>query len=307
MSKTDINTFENKFPSIEKAKSFIKELRNIDLANTSLEEIDNLINRVFKYIPFQTGTINKGEILFRVRVNKNQSGFENISQLGLNRRDKYLDSDYGRANRPNESIFYCSDNFGLACAEVLHNLKDSFNRKTKIAVATVSEWETLRTINISPVFYSEAVLKVRKDVANIKDSISKFYRSKELFKTETLDVSDLILEFFCDEFSKDEISVLSDYKFSVWYMWKLKRMNDLIHPQFIENKFDGIVYPGVAMRYKGDNIALIADDLDKKIKFKTAYELLCTEFDFENAIFKYAKIGELESFDTNGNLKWRII
>ncbi|MCJ7554678.1 MAG: hypothetical protein MUO34_12440 [Ignavibacteriaceae bacterium] len=163
----------------------------------------------------------------------------------------------------------------------------------------------MRTINFTPVFYSEPVLKVRKEVAIFKDSISKYYRSNGLFKAKTLDVSDLILEFFCDEFSRNEISAPYDYKFSVWYMWKLKRMNDLINPKFKENKFDGIVYPGVAMRYKGDNIALIADDLDKKIKFKTAYELLCTEFDFENAIFKYAKIGELESLDTKGNLKWK--
>ncbi|MCJ7554679.1 MAG: hypothetical protein MUO34_12445 [Ignavibacteriaceae bacterium] len=132
MSKTDINKFESKFPSLEKAKGFINELRNVDLVNTSLEEIDNLINSVFKYIPFPTGSINKGEILFRARVNKNEIGFENISQLGLKRRDRDLDSDYGRANRPTESIFYCSNNFGLACAEVLHNLKDSFNRKKRL-------------------------------------------------------------------------------------------------------------------------------------------------------------------------------
>ena len=120
-------------------------------------------------------------------------------------------------------------------------------------------------------------------------------------------MSDLILEFFCDEFSKNEIKSSYDYKFSVWYMWKLKRMNELIPPELTANKFDGIVYPGVAMGYVGDNIALIADDLDNKIKFKTAFELLCTEFDFENATFKYAKIGELESVDVNGYLSWRKI
>lgn len=307
MSKTDINKFESKFPSLEKAEIFINELRNVDLENTSLEEIDNLINSVFKYIPFPTGSINRGEFLYRARVNENENEFENVSQLGLKIRSNDLDSNYGRANRPNESIFYCSDNFGLACAEVLHNVTDSFNRKIKIAVTTVSVWETLKTINITPLFYSKPVLELRKEVANIKDKLSKHYRSNKLFKEETLDVSDLIFEFFCDEFLKNEIRAPYDYKFSVWYMWKLKRMNDLISSNFKENKFDGIVYPGVAMKYRGDNIALIADDLDKKIKFKTAFELICTSFDFDNAIFKYAKIRELESIGANGFLKWRDI
>jgi hypothetical protein len=85
-------------------------------------------------------------------------------------------------------------------------------------------------------------------------------------------------------------------------MWKLNRMNDLIHPQFNNKKFDGIVYPSVVMNYQGDNIALIAIELDTKIKFKTAYEVICTDFDFENATFRFAKIGQLNSVDENGKL-----
>lgn len=303
MDKSDISKFENRFPSLENATNFIKKLKAIDLVNVSFEDIDNLINTFFELIPFATGSIAKGETLFRARINDNEKGFKSISELGL--KPKELVTDFGRANRPNESVFYCSNNFGLACGEVLHNLMDARDRRDKLIITSVSEWETLIDLHITPVFYSEAIMKMREEVAAFKNNISYYFRSKGLFKTETLDVSDLILEFFCDEFSKNIIKTPNDYKYSVWYVWKLKRGNDLIHQKFNKNKSDGVVYPGVAMNYKGDNIALFDSDLETKIKFKTAYELICTNFEFENSKFSYAKIRAMDSFDINGKLKWK--
>ena len=296
----DARKIENKFPPVEKTNDFIKNLKAINLVDTSLAELDKVINNYFELIPFASGFIKKGETVFRARINENDTSFENISELGLKPKEKV--KEYGRANRPEESIFYCSDNFGMACGEVLQNFKKYYNPRKKMGVVTVGEWEILRDLHISPVYYSESVMAKRKDVEYFKKHNSEYLRAKGIIKEETLDASDLLLEFFCDEFSKKSIDSPNDYKYSVWYMWKLNRMNDLIHPQFNNQKFDGIVYPSVVMNYQGDNIALIAIELDTKIKFKTAYEVICTDFDFENAKFRFAKIGQLNSVDENGKL-----
>jgi hypothetical protein len=302
MDTIDITKFENQFPSLEEAINFIPKLRAVDLSNISLDDLGEMIEDVFKTIPFATGTIPKGQTIFRARVNEDDHSFENISQLGL--KPKHKVDDFGRANRPYEAVFYCADNFELACGEVLQNIKYSFNPKGEIGITTVSEWETLRDLHVSPIYYSEAVMEKRKDIAEFKENNSEFLRAKGTVKSKTLDVSDLILEFFCDEFSKSKITTPNDYKFSVWYFMRLNKMNNQIASKYATKKFDGVVYPSVAMKFKGNNIALFDKNLFSKITFKTASEILCTDFDFENASFKSFKIRKLDSIGKNGQLNW---
>lgn len=303
MSSDDIIKFEKRFPSFEKTKEFINTLKATDLEKTSFEDIDKMINKYFELIPFVSGTISKGNILYRARLNENEKSFENISKLGLIPKEKV--KEFGRANLPNESVFYSSDNFGMACGEVFQNIKYSYNPRKEMGVTTIGEWEVLRDLNISHVYYSESVMKKREDIKFLKNYYSSLIRAKSLINTETINASDLILAFFCDEFSKNNILTTNDYKFSVWYVLRLKRMNQLIVQNSMGNTYDGIVYPSVAMKYRGDNVALLDDDLDAKIKFKTAYELICTDFDYENSAFKFTKIGEIDSFEKNGKLNWK--
>lgn len=81
-------------------------------------------------------------------------------------------------------------------------------------------------------------------------------------------------------------------------------MNDLIAPKYQSEKFDGMLYPSVAMKYKGDNIALFDDDLASKIQFETAFQVVSTNFDFENGNFRTSIMHEIESVDEKGNIKW---
>ncbi|MBU1099797.1 MAG: RES domain-containing protein [Bacteroidetes bacterium] len=302
MDAFNITRFENQFPTLKEAINFISKLRDLDLSKISLDELGEMIDNGLKTIPFATGTIPKGQTLFRARVNENDISFENISQLGLIPRLKV--SDFGRANRPNDAVFYCADNFELSCGEVLQNIKYSSNPKREIGITTVSEWVTMKDLHISPIYYSKNVMEWRKDITEFKKNNSDFIRAKGTIKSKTLDVSDLILEFFCDEFSKSKILTTNDYKFSVWYVMRLKKMNDQIASQHANKKFDGVVYPSVAMKFKGDNIALYDKNLSSKITFKTASEMACADFDFENASFKSFKIRKLDSIGKNGKLNW---
>ena len=302
MDMDEINKIDSSIISFENVRNTIKKLKNINLSSISLDELDNLLNNVFEFIPFPAGLIAQDKIIYRARVNNNEKGFENITELGI--KPKELVKDCGRANLPNESIFYSASNNGLACAEVLHNLKDSYNRIIKIAVTTVSEWKILKELYISPIFNSKPVLNIRKDMEDIIKTNSDYLRSKKLLKKDILDISDLILEFFSDEFSKNNILTPDDYKLSVWYVYNLNRLNDISMKKHGRKKYDGIAYPGVSMKYRGDNIALFNSELDSKIKFITAYEMICTNYDFENGKFDFAKIRKVDSVDKYGRLNW---
>jgi len=302
MDIAEISKNNSTFTSTENVRNRIKELKNINLSSISLDELDKMLNNVFEFIPFPAGLIAQDKIIYRARVNENEKEFENITDLGI--KPKELVMHFGRANLPNESIFYSASNLGLACAEVLHNLKDSYNRKIKIAVTTISEWKIQKEIYISPIFNSKSVLNIRKDMESIIKKNSKYFLSKELLKKDIIDISDLILEFFSDEFSKNNIVTPDDYKLSVWYVYNLTRLNDIAMEKYGRKKYDGIAYPGVAMKYRGDNIALFNFDLDSKIKFITAYKIICTNYDFENGKFDFAKIRKVDSVDKNGKLNW---
>lgn len=297
-----ITDYESRHPSKKDAEKFIAKLKNIDLQKIELFDLDEIIDSVFHFIPFGSAYIQAGKKIYRARKSDNGEIFNNISELGMRKASEI--KDYGRANQPLEAVFYGATNMHLACGEVLQNLKHNINPQWEPGFTTVSVWNVVKKLHISPVYYSEAVSKVREDVAKYKIGSKTFARENSSISHETLDVSDMIMEFFCDEFSKQIINTNHDYKYSVSYTRRLKHINNMIAPQYQSERFDGILYPSVAMKYKGDNIALFDDDLDSKIEFETAFQVVSTNFDFENGNFRTSIMHEVESVDEKGNLKW---
>jgi len=190
-------------------------------------------------------------------------------------------------------------------AYVLQDMRYLFQPRYEAGFATVSVWKTLKDIRVAPIYYSENVTKVRKDIAAYKEGNKKQVREWNKVSHATLDVSDLIMEFFCDEFSKSDINTEHDYKFSVSYTRRLQHANTVIAPEHKKESFDGILYPSVALKFAGDNVALFDDDLYTKIKFQTAYEVVCTHFDFDIGTLNSFFLHEIESIDADGNIVWK--
>ena len=302
MKDEKIKDFESRFPDKKTAISLINDLQSLDLRKFTLEDLDEIIDDVFHMIPFGKSYIEIGTDLFRARKSKPNQVFNNISELGINKPENI--TDFGRAHEPHVPVFYCSSNLKLACGEVLQNLKKSFNPKKEMAFTTVSIWETTKRLHLAPVYYSKSVTDVREDARKYKEGNMKYIREKNIINSSTLDVQDLIIEFFCEEFSKIDIKYPDDYKLSVSYANRLKNANDLIAPEYSKERFDGLIYPSVAMKYSGDNVVLFDDNLDKKVKFKTAFQVICVDFDFDKADFKSYFMHEIESVDDKGNIIW---
>lgn len=192
----------------------------------------------------------------------------------------------------------------MACCEVLQDLKYSFNLSKEIGLTTVGVWRVLKDLHVAPIYYSDTVCKVREDIAKYKAGNREFMRSKNIVSHSPIDVSDLIMEFFCEEFSKNPIDFPEQYKFSASYARRIKQANSFLAEEHLDKSFNGLIYPSVAYKFKGDNIALFGENLESKIKLETAYKIVCTDFDFDNGRLKSYFLHEIESIDEQGNIQW---
>ena len=200
---------------------------------------------------------------------------------------------YGRANKPRERVFYCSSNFKLAAFEVLQELKNVVNIKNKVVFLTIGIWKTKSPLHVSNIIYSPVLHKFRTDI------LSAFQQSKEdlfngEFSDDTKTASSLLLQFFAEEFTKDKIKNDSDYRISNYYINSLRNANKVVAPQFSDEKFDGINYPSVAMKYWGDNQAIFIESSDTKLEAINALQVVCSNIDFENSEFTPGIIHEAE-------------
>jgi hypothetical protein len=69
------------------------------------------------------------------------------------------------------------------------------------------------------------------------------------------------------------------------------------------DQFDGINYPSVAFKYRGDNVALIAESAKRKLKLVAAYHIEYSEINVEKCDFKVKHLYYADKFD-NGVIRW---
>ena len=81
-------------------------------------------------------------------------------------------------------------------------------------------------------------------------------------------------------------------------------MNSFTSQKYEADKFDGINYPSVAMKYKGDNQAIFIESADTKLEFTNALNVICGNVDFQNGEFTTGIHNEAESI-VNGEITWK--
>lgn len=297
-----VEQIESRFPSMLEATNFIDKLSVLDLSKISIHELTDLIDSIFHTIPITFGEIEKGTILYRARINRDKKHFDKVSKIGLPPVDP--DGDFGRANLPGERVFYSSDTPKLACTEVLKDKKFSLNPSMEMAIVTVSYWEVTQNLNVATLFYSPVVAQFRADIAKFKEENQEALRTDKIIKESVVNVQELILEYFCDEFAKSVINSPHDYKISAFYSKRVQQANSLIASKYSEHRFDGLLYPSVARKFEGNNIALFDDNLTRKITLKTAFEMVCSNFDFNKPDFKSYYLHKVKEIKEGGEIIW---
>lgn len=290
----------NRFTKPADAVRYITELESLDLSTVTDRQLEALLDKFFPVFPYTRGIIEAGEEVFRARINVNNVPYTNVKDIYVRDRDAIL--TYGRAHRPCEQIFYCSSNYLLAAFEVIQEMKHDNNPNGVVADLTIGIWKAQRDLQVTNIIHSKKLHDLRKDILELYKSNQDLLNNGRL-QSETIDANNLLLQFFSDQFTKDNIKDNAEYRISSLYASRLKQANDLLAPQYYSERFDGINYPSVAMKFKGDNQAIFTDNFQSKFQIVNAIQVVCGNINFETGEFMSGVLHEAESID-DGVIKW---
>lgn len=128
-------------------EDFIEMIKSYDFSESyfSYPFIKKAIREI--EVPVPTYVIPIGTILFRGRVHKDgEQFFHKVSDISYN-RNKFLIKNFGRANEPCQSIFYCSDNQNTAFNETCTITREDIDKESELI--TMGAWEVTEEIEIS--------------------------------------------------------------------------------------------------------------------------------------------------------------
>ena len=133
------------------------------------EDIKTLIKESLKQIPITTAKLQLGEYIDRVRINNSSKLFNSQKEISYitdeNIIEKYL-TEYGRANKPHEPLFYgalrsskIQQNRLTAYLETSKLLRDNESINLEGELFTVSRWNVNSELEVAEMVFSDEALK----------------------------------------------------------------------------------------------------------------------------------------------------
>jgi len=292
--------FHNRFTKLKDTLNYLENLENLDLINTEYEDLERIIDERFPIIPYPSAIIPAGTELFRARLNEYKNPYTNVQDIFIAQSENII--EYGRANKPNEQIFYCASNFQLATIEVIQNYQKNPFAEKGIAFLTIGVWRTKSDLHVSNITHSPILHKFRQDISSNYNQIEEILKS-EHHTVDFAKSSSLILQFFAEQYTKNTIKSHHDYKISAFYANRLNQIKANIAFEYAKEKFDGINYPSVAMKYKGDNQALLLETAENKLELINTLFVMCGNINIENPSFTPGILHEAKNI-VDGIIEW---
>lgn len=244
-------TIKNKLDSINSSAENIQELYSIF---NSIDEMSLPIIRFY---------IDKGTFVIRQRINPKGKDFSNVSELSYPPVESC--KDYGRANLPGHSMFYCcsfatdEDAPEPRFTTLLETSKFVWDKESKgIERTTCSRWDVIEKLNLIALPFSENYERTFYDIVQIQEEWNKEVHKEDVNK-EALE----LVEYMSNEIAK-QVDKNIDY---------FKIANFIFYLLYINKKTkesDGVIYPSVAAGGEGFNLVLKPEAVDKKLNFCAA-------------------------------------
>ena len=245
------------------------------------------MSEIFPIINFGEVIWNSEYHLFRVRKNfKNtyRKPYNHLCEISIPPANL---TPFGRANNEYEPVFYGSVNGDLALFESCQKLTKS--EKFVPQNFTMGAWKIKENqqLRLIPVIESQIAQKNRVD---IQKAIEKSEKSiNELKSEKVIQISKMISTFFAEQFAKSNIKSSNEYKISSFFSNYIKKISK-ISPF----KFDGILYPSVANKFRDENVALFPESFNK-LEIVKCFSVSAYNFNFEKgtltkAIFAEGKV-----------------
>ena len=256
----------------------ISLINNVDLKDESAYPKLFEIFSQSKQFPIFDVKILINKYVYRAREN-NGKRFVNFSELS-NPPIECV-TTFGRANKPSQSVFYCSDSWITPITELMPLWYQSKNAGDKFLI-TISEWKVIKELNVIliPDFYNDKM-----------NPFTDTLQNKENISNEQL----TFLYFINQTFRKDTSNDKHIYKVTSAFCNILK----MYYEKCLREKMDGVLYTSVQDKI-GWNLALeehvikermiILDRVFEQIIEKTNKKEYnnyiepnsCKELDFEN-------------------------
>jgi hypothetical protein len=253
----------------------LKEYEIKDWTNKTYDNLRDEFRSTFLSIPFFPIVVKKGTILFRGRkpLLFTEGPFGKLSELGIKPREKV--NTFGRANTPDQAVFYSSttpetvvreiaqwyiNDAGRAQDLISRNIMQTgFSPVTQLF--TLTNWECKEDLVVSSLLFTDKGLQRNP-------SFHEFDQKRKIVTQDqnenVVKSFNLILDFFCKQFGREDIKDDEEYKFSAYYA---NEVFDFVDPRI---KFDGLIYSSVANNFEGENIVLTEESFKNKVKFKGA-------------------------------------
>jgi len=241
-----------------KIHEYISCLKNADIEKVSFKKLIHIILQNNIHIPYTTIMLKKGAPIERGRINENNRLFKSEFEISY-RTDLGNISEFGRANKPFQSMFYGSlpsEDIKSLAIVLFAELVEQFRNVPETDFETnmtIGRWFVKEDFEVADVCFSEDYFTIEEIKTRYDFWITKT-KNDLLGQKEYQD----LLQFFSKEFSKTQINTHFDYKLSSFYT----------EIAINANKLNGISYPSVKTDYSGRNIALTPDAVEKYLELK---------------------------------------
>ena len=214
-------------------------------------------------LPIIRINIEAGAYVVRQRINDKDKVFSNVSDLSY--PPVHCCYNYGRANLPYHSMFYCCSFSGdkdaplpryITLLETSDFVKDT--ESVGIQRATCSRWDIIEKLELLALPFSD---NYERPVGTI-EQIKKEWEELKCKTNINKDALNLV-EYMSDEVAKEVVENINYFKIANFIYYLLYMNKSTCNS-------DGIIYPSVAAGGEGFNIVLKPEAVDKKLKFSVA-------------------------------------
>jgi hypothetical protein len=244
--------------------------------------------------------LKKGGYVDRVRINEKEEIFNNESSVSYIKNKAILESrkEFGRANLPNQPMFYgsvASTLIDIPRAVAFFETTELLDDRSKLEgmkeveqIFTHSRWRVIEDIELAEIIYSDEALKINPDVQTALKYHEQFiigHDQKEHFEDQ--------LRFFSNQFARVKKYSDHEYKISCAYANYILDSTSL----------GGIAYPSVPSEYKGQNVVLRPEVVDNSLKLEKVGMSFFKRKNFTNLPIECFKVCT-ELGEGNQSFKW---
>ena len=259
-------------------------------------EIVRRVRSVFRDAKYQKRPIiYRTEAVIRASKRDDEAWFDHVNKFSY--PPNALLNNYGRCNCPGEPIFYCSSENAVPIFEIRPSVND---------FVAVSHWGTGLVAKNLEFYILPVGTKAIIDHLPEDDQLRNVLLQEDIFREDTpQDIKD-IDEYIGRLFFEDA----NNYKNLYWFTYAIT--NAVLGLTFTKSgkkidgqKLDGIMYPSVASKLSGFNLALTKEYVDKNLKLVAAGMWKVVSIDNIKFEYKLEPLKNLNRPNAKGdNLTW---